>query len=121
MQHRLLILVAVPIAYSIVFFGWCYLAGKAPIFSERNLHSAPRVICAHVSVLLILAMLAQAAFRLYPALPGWLTDPSFGRGGRHSLFEYLCTFTVLAIGYIEKRWVYAESGVESPDSKEGSS
>ena len=66
MHQALLIFVGVPVVYSIGFFGWCYLAEKKPIFSKRNSRSMLSLICGHITVLLILVMLAQMAFRFYP-------------------------------------------------------
>jgi hypothetical protein len=106
-----------PILYSVGFFGWCSLAEKMPIFSKRNSRSMPSVICGHVSVLLLLAMLAQMTFRFYPSLPNWLTDQTFRlRGSEHSVFEVLGIIFVLTIGAIEKRWIYIDSGTDNSEA-----
>ena len=111
MHQALLIFVAIPVIYSVGFFVWCYIAEKKPIFSKRNARSTSTVICGHVTVLLILVMLAQMAFRFYPSLPDWLTDKVLpGRGFKHSCFELLCVVSVLAIGAAEKRWIYVDRG-----------
>jgi hypothetical protein len=113
MHQALLIFVALPAVYSVSFFGWCYLAEKKPIFSKRNSRSMLSVICGHTTVLLILVILAQMAFRFYPSLPGWLTDKVLpGRGLKHSCFELLCVVSVLAIGAAEKRWIYVDRGLD---------
>ena len=73
MHQALLIFVALPIVYSVAFFGWCYLAEKKPVFSKRNSRSVLMVLCGHYTVVLILVMLAQTAFRFFPSLPSWFT------------------------------------------------
>jgi hypothetical protein len=112
MQRDLLTWVVVPVAYSIGFFGWCYLAEKMPIFSKRNARPISTVVCGHLAVLLLLILLAQMAIDFYPLLPGWLTDKIFtARGNRLSLFECLCFISVFLVGLIEKRWIYVDSGI----------
>lgn len=118
-QPEFLIFVALPVAYSVGFFGWCYLAGKAPIFSRQNSRSKSTVICGHVSILLILVMLAEIAHQINPSLPAWLTDRVIpGKSSKSSLFEIVCGVVVFAIGGIEKRWIYVDSSVDSK-SKDG--
>ncbi len=118
MHSALLIFVALPVVYSIGFVGWCYLAEKKPIFSKRNSRSMLSVTCGHTTVLLILIMLAQTAFRFYPSLPGWLTDKVLpGNGFKHSCFELLCVVSVLVIGAAEIRWIYIDRGKGEPKSK----
>ena len=109
-QREWLIFVVIPVAYSIGFFGWCYLAKKMPIFSKRNAKSSLKVICGHVNVLLILVIFAQIGFRLYPSLPNWLTEQTLqARHGRQSIFEFSCIVAVLLIGWAEKQWIYVDS------------
>ena len=113
MHQALLIFVALPVVYSIGFFGWCYLAEKKPVFSRRNSRSASVVMCGHVAVLLILVMLAQTAFRFFPTLPSWFTYEwiVLSRvGERWSYFEILCIVFVLIIGGAETRWIFVDSG-----------
>jgi hypothetical protein len=104
-QRETLTFVAIPAAYSLGFFGWCYLAERMPIFSKRNARSISTVISGHFSVLLILVILAQVAFKLYPVLPGWMTDPTY----RATVFERLCIVAVLFVGWAEKRWIFIDS------------
>jgi hypothetical protein len=107
------IFVVLPIVYSIGFFIWCYLAEKKPIFSKRNSRSMLSVICGHITVLLILVMLAQISIRIYPSLPGWLTDKVLpGRGSNVSCFEFLQVVSVMVIGVAEKRWIYVDRGLD---------
>ncbi len=111
MHQALLIFVALPVVYSIGFFGWCYLAEKKPVFSRRNSRSASVVMCGHVAVLLILVMLAQTAFRFFASLPSWLSEEKFRlRGSNWSVFEFLCIAFVWAIGATETRWIFVDSG-----------
>jgi hypothetical protein len=107
-----------PILYSVGFFGWCCLAEKIPIFSKRNSRSMSSVICGHVSILLILIMLSQMTFRFYPSLPRWLTDKTWSLRGSHSIFEFVCFLCVLAIGAIERRWIYVDSRAENSEAKD---
>jgi hypothetical protein len=105
--------IAIPFAYSVGFFGWCYLAEKMPIFSKRNARPVPTILCGHVAVLLFLILLAQMAIDFYPLLPGWMTDTIYiVRGGRHSLFGGLCIISVLLVGLIEKKWIYIDSDAD---------
>jgi hypothetical protein len=116
-RRELLIFVAIPIVYPVCFFGWCYLAEKMPIFSKRNARSSSTVACGHITVLLILILLSQIAFQIYAFLPDWLTDQIIvARGGKHSVFEILCIVFSVAIGAIEKRWVYIDSDVDNSGS-----
>jgi hypothetical protein len=117
MHQALLIFVALPVVYSICVFGWCYLAEKKPVFSDRNLRSMPSVICGHVAVLLILVMLAEIGFQFYPSFPGWLTDETFRlRGSNHSVFEILCIVSTWVIGAAETRWVYIDRSLDESAS-----
>jgi hypothetical protein len=118
MHQALLIFVALPVVYSVSFFGWCFLAEKAPIFSKRNSRSMLSVICGHTTFLLILVILAQMALRFYPSLPTGFTELSIpGKAGvRHSFFELLCIFCILAIGVAEKRWIYVDRGLDESES-----
>ena len=117
MHQALLIFAVLPIVYSIGFFGWCYLAEKKPIFSKRNTRSTSTVICGHVTVLLILIMLAQIGLQFYPSFPGWLTDKTFLLRGQGSLVDVFCIISVLAIGAIETRWIYIDRGIGQLESK----
>ena len=108
-----------PILYSVGFFGWCCLAEEMPIFSKRNSRSTPSVICGHVSILLILIMLAQMTSRFHPTLPRWLADKTWSLRGSHSIFEFLCFLFVLAVGATEKLWIFVDSGMDESESKEG--
>jgi sterol desaturase/sphingolipid hydroxylase (fatty acid hydroxylase superfamily) len=111
-ERDFLSFIAIPFAYSVGFFGWCYLREKMPIFSKRNARSKSTVVCGHIAVLLLLILLAQMAIDLYPWLPGWLTNQSLpGRHGMVSPFEYLCAISVLLVGLIEKLWIYVDSGI----------
>jgi hypothetical protein len=117
MHQTLLIFVAIPVVYSVSFFGWCYLAEKKPIFSKRNSRSMLSVICGHITVLLILIVLAQMAFRFLPSLPSWVTDRPFQvYAHRPSYFVVLCTVIVLAIGAAETRWIYVDRGIDESNS-----
>jgi len=120
MHEAVLIFVVLPVVYSVAFLGWCYLAEKKPIFSKRNSRSALSVICRHTTVLLILVILAQMAFRFYSSLPSWLTDKAMivVRGGRYSYFELFCIASVWAIGAAETRWIYVGSDGDRSDSGE---
>jgi uncharacterized protein YacL len=119
MQQALLIFVAIPVVYSVGFFIWCYLAEKKPIFSKRNSRSMVSVMYGHITVLLILTMLAQMASRFYPSLPSWLTDRPFQvYAHRPSYFVVLCTVIVLAIGAAETRWIYIDRGSDEPESND---
>jgi len=106
-QRALLIFVAVPGLYSIGFFIWCCYAERMPIFSKCNTRSIASVIRGHTIVLMILVLLTEIAVRSYPSLPDWMTarimPRSFG-----SIFELLCTVSVLLMAYAEKFWVYIE-------------
>lgn len=122
MHQALLIFVGVPVVYSIGFFGWCYLAEKKPVFSKRNSRSMLSVICGHITVLLILVVLAQMAFRFLPSLPSWLTDRPFQVYAHGpSYFVVLCTVIVLAIGAAETRWIYVDRGLYESESSVGPS
>ena len=117
MNQPLLIFVALPVVYSVGFFGWCYLAEKKPIFSNRNSRSMLSVICGHITVLLILVMLAQISNRFYPLLPGWFTDRVLpGRGSKASCFEVLQVVSIMVTGAAEKRWIYIDRGVDESKS-----
>lgn len=120
-QQRQFAFILLPILYSVGFFGWCCLAEKMPIFSRRNSRSMPSVICGHVSILLILIMLTQMTSRFYQILPGWLTDKTWSLRAPHSIFEFLCFLFVLAIGAIEKLWIFVDSRMDNSESKEGRS
>lgn len=121
-NYDLLVFAVFPAVYTIGFFGWCYLAEKSPIFSSENSRSTSTAICGHVSVLLILIMLAEIANRIYPSLPAWLTDRMIpGKSSKSSIFELLCCAVVLAIGAIEKHWIYIDSGVFDAEMKDGKS
>jgi hypothetical protein len=117
-QQELLIFVAIPIAYSIGLFGWCYLGEKMPVFSKRNARSPSSVIGSHAAVLLILILLAQVAIQIYPSLPGWLTDPLIhARGASSSVFDWTCIIAVLLIGRAEMKWIYIESGMGQSEAE----
>jgi hypothetical protein len=117
-QQELLIFVAIPVVYSIGFFGWCYLAEKMPIFSKRNARSPATVIGSHAAVLLVLILLIQVAIQIYPSLPDWLTDPFIrGRGGSCSVFGWSCIIAVLLIGRAEMQWIYIESGMDQSQAE----
>jgi hypothetical protein len=118
MYQALLIFVAILVVYSVGFFIWCYLAEKKPIFSKRNARSTSSVICGHVTVLLILIMLAQIGLQFYPSFPGWLTDKTFLLRGQGSLVNVLCIISVLAIGAAETRWIYIDRGLSEPESND---
>jgi hypothetical protein len=120
MRQALMIFVLLPVVYSVSFFGWCYLAEKAPIFSRQNSRSKSTVICGHVSALLILVTLAEIADRINPSLPAWVTERVIpGKSSKSSLFEIVCGVVVFAIGGIEKRWIYVGSSVVDSKSKGG--
>jgi hypothetical protein len=115
-QRELLIFVAIPVAYSVGFFGWCYLAEKMAIFSKRNAKPPTTVICGHAAVLLSLIFLTQITIQSYPALPNWLTDGSFHlRGSPASVFEVSCIIAVLLIGWAEKQWIYVDSDADQSE------
>ncbi len=119
MRQALMIFVLLPVVYSVGFFGWCYLAEMAPIFSSQNSRSKSTAICGHVSVLLILVMLAEIAHRINPSVPGWLTDRVIpGKSLKSSLFEIVCVVVVFAIGGIEKRWIDIDSSAVDSKSED---
>ncbi len=121
MHQALLIFVALPIVYSVAFFGWCYLAEKKPVFSKRNSRSVLMVLCGHFTVVLILVMLAQTAFRFFPSLPSWFTYEwiVLSRvGERWSYFEILCIASVWAIGAAEMHWIFVDSGRDNSEPQD---
>ena len=118
MQRDLLTWVVVPVAYSIGFFSWCYLAEKMPIFSKRNARSVPTILCGHVAVLLFLILLAQIAIDFYPSLPDWLKEENLSllwESNRYSVYGIFCIVSLI-VGQIEKHWIYVD-----PDAGESTS
>jgi len=123
MQRDLLTWVVVPVAYSIGFFSWCYLAEKMPIFPKRNARSVPTILCGHVAVLLFLILLAQMAIDFYPSLPDWLKEDTMVDGItiseaiRYSVYGIFCIVSLI-VGRIEKHWIYVDP--DAGDSTSGS-
>lgn len=121
-QRELLIFAAMPAAYSIGFFNWCYFRERMPVFSRRNVRSFSTVISGHLAVLLFLILLTRMVVQFYPSFPSWLTNPLFSSWrGTTSIFGVLCVAAVSLIGWAEKRWIYVDSGAEASDSKNGPS
>ena len=119
MHRNLLTWVVTPVAYSIGFFGWCYLAEKMPIFSKRNARSFPTILCGHVAALLFLILLAQMAIDLYPSLPDWLKEEtqetSLWEASRYSVYGIFCIVSLI-VGLIEKHWIFVDPDAGDPTS-----
>lgn len=114
-QRALLIFVVIPSLYSLGFFFWCCYAERMPIFSKRNTRPLASVIRGHMIFLLILVLFTEIAVGSYPSLPNWITERISFRYG--SIFQFLCVFAVVMLGFAEKFWIFIED--DSASAKNG--
>jgi hypothetical protein len=85
----------------------------ALIFSRRNARSSQEIITIHLAFLLALLLLMRAAIYIYPILPDWMTDTFNGRGSAHSAFDILFIVVMIALHYVERRWLYVDSETDN--------
>ena len=118
-HYEWLIYTAVAFVYTMLQFGISFTNWSTPIFSNRNSRKASFVISAHLMFLAILMEFVRLAFyvyqSLYSALPEWMTV-NITRGVKP--LDLLFLLAVLAIGVIERRWIYMESNKSDPSPKE---
>jgi hypothetical protein len=111
----------VAVAYTaLVFNGELSKAGPL-IFSRRNARSRLEIVIVHLACLSILLALMRIALYIYPTLPNWMTDTFNGRGSAHSAFDILFIVVMIALHYIERRWLYVESETDSSGTEDKSS
>jgi hypothetical protein len=107
-----LVYIAAAIVYTTLEFAILSTQLNLPIFSGRNAKSPQAVIAAHLVFLTILMGYVWLAVYIwnfrYNDLPDWLTS---GLGGPNhgSLFDVALVGVPLALGALERRWIFEES------------
>jgi hypothetical protein len=118
-HYEWLIYALVAFVYTMLQFGISFTNWSTPIFSNRNSRKPSFVVLAHLMFLAILMKFVWLAFyvyqSLYSALPDWMTI-NIRRGV--TPLDLLFVLTVLAIGFIERRWIYVESNTLDPSPKD---
>jgi hypothetical protein len=83
------------------------------IFSRKNARSIPVIIGIHINFLIVLLLLMKLICSIDPSLPTWMTS-NIGRGGTLAVVFFILGMVVMS--FIERRWLYVESGAIIPDS-----
>lgn len=106
------------VAYTaLVFHGELSKKDGPLIFSNHNVRSISGIIFIHSAFLAVLLMLMWIGVFTYPFLPGWMTGMFKSRGSEYSALDILYILVMIAMHYIERRYIYVESATESDDYK----
>ncbi|MGA8041349.1 MAG: hypothetical protein WCA37_00970 [Terracidiphilus sp.] len=103
------IYVDVGVVYSALILRGEISKEGALIFSKKNARSLSWIFTIHLTFLAILFGLMRIIPRIYPSLPKWMTDLFNGRGSAVSALDLTFILTMLALHFIERRWLYTES------------
>lgn len=92
-----------------VFRGEFFNSDGPRILSKRNARPLSQLIAGHIAFLAAILGLIQIGSRIYPLLPGWMTDTFVSRGSSYSALDIIIIVTMVAIHFIERRWLYREA------------
>jgi hypothetical protein len=108
----------VVVAYTaLVFHGELSKEDGPLIFSKRNARSFSGIISVHLVFLAILLGLMWIGVWIYPSLPSWMTEMFNSRGSAHSPADILYIFAMIAMHYVERRYLYVKSATDHHDGK----
>jgi hypothetical protein len=93
---------------ALVFHGELSKKDGPYIFSERNARPLSEIISIHLVFLAIFWGLMQIGASTYRFLPNWITTMFDSRGSAYSVLDILYILAMIALHYVERRWLYVE-------------